>query len=47
MFHVTDFKFQGSNNGSISGYFVKVSWKGTGANSSPGLYSATTSQLIG
>ena len=46
-FHVTDYKFNGSNNGTISGYFVKVNWKGTGANSSPGPYSATTSQLIG
>src|SRR5437764_1162789 len=46
-FHVTDFKFQGSNNGSITGEFVPVSWKGEGANSSPGPYSATTSQLVG
>jgi Putative Flp pilus-assembly TadE/G-like len=46
-FHVTDFRFNGSNNGSITGYFVKVNWKGTGGNSNPGPYSATTSQLIG
>jgi Flp pilus assembly protein TadG len=46
-FHVTDFKFSGSNNGSITGEFVQVSWKGDGASSSPGPYSATTSQLTG
>ena len=46
-FHVTDFKFSGSNNGSITGEFVKVAWQGTGAGSSPGPYSATTSQLVG
>lgn len=46
-FHITDYKFQGSNNGSISGYFVQVSWQGTGASSSPGAYSATTTQLVG
>jgi Flp pilus assembly protein TadG len=46
-FHITDYKFQGSNNGSISGYFVQTMWKGTGAGSSPGPYSATTTQLVG
>ena len=46
-FHITDFKFQGSNNGSISGYFTQVTWQGTGANSSPGAYSATSTQLVG
>jgi hypothetical protein len=46
-FNVTDFKFNGSNNGSITGSFVQVMWKGTGANSSPGPYSATTTQLVG
>lgn len=46
-FHVTDFRFNGSNNGSISGYFVKVSWKGSGGGTNPGPYSATTSQLVG
>jgi Flp pilus assembly protein TadG len=46
-FHITDYKFQGSNNGSINGYFTQVMWKGTGANTSPGAYSATTTQLVG
>ena len=46
-FHVTDFKFQGSNNGSISGYFVQTNWQGTGTTSPPGAYSATTTQLVG
>jgi hypothetical protein len=46
-FHITDYKFQGSNNGSISGYFTQVMWQGTGASSSPGAYSATTTQLVG
>jgi len=46
-FHVTDYKFNGSNNGSITGYFVPVSWKGEGGGTSPGPWSATTSQLVG
>jgi Putative Flp pilus-assembly TadE/G-like len=46
-FTITDFKFNGSNNGSITGSFTQVSWKGTGAGSSPGPYSATTTQLVG
>ena len=46
-FKVTDYKFNGSNNGIISGSFQKVSWQGTGASSSPGAYSATTTQLTG
>lgn len=46
-FKVSSFKFNGSNNGSISGSFQKVTWQGTGANSSPGAYSATTTQLVG
>ena len=46
-FHVTDFKFQGSNNGSISGYFVQTMWQGTGTSNPPGPYSATTTQLVG
>jgi hypothetical protein len=46
-FKITDFKFNGSNNGSITGHFDQVVWKGTGADSSPGAYSATTTQLTG
>lgn len=46
-FHITDYKFQGSNNGSISGYFTQVMWQGTGATTSPGAYSATSTQLVG
>jgi hypothetical protein len=46
-FHVTDYKFQGSSNGSISGYFVQTMWEGTGTTSPPGPYSATTTQLVG
>jgi hypothetical protein len=46
-FKVTSFKFNGSNNGTITGSFQKVSWQGTGATSSPGPYSATTTQLTG
>ena len=44
-FKVTSFKFNGSNNGTISGSFQKVSWRGTGGSSSPGAWSATTVQL--
>ena len=46
-FKITDFKFNGSNNGSITGEFVQTMWKGTGASTSPGAYSATTTQLPG
>ena len=46
-FHVTDYKFQGSNNGSISGYFVQTMWQGTGTTNPPGAYTATTTQLVG
>ena len=46
-FNITDYKFNGSNNGSITGSFIQVMWKGTGADSSPGAYSATTTQLVG
>jgi Flp pilus assembly protein TadG len=46
-FHITDYKFQGSNNGSISGYFVQTMWKGGGSSNPPGPYSATTTQLVG
>jgi Flp pilus assembly protein TadG len=46
-FHITDFKFQGSNNGSIDGYFVQTMWKGGGTTNPPGRYSATTTQLVG
>jgi len=35
------------SGGTITGSFVKVNWKGTPANSSPGAYSATTTQLVG
>jgi hypothetical protein len=41
------YRFHGANNGSITGEFVKVAWQGTGAGSSPGPYSATTSQHVG
>jgi hypothetical protein len=46
-FKVTAFKFNGSNNGTITGSFQQVSWQGGGATTSPGPYSATTSQLTG
>ena len=46
-FKVTGFKFNGSNNGTITGSFQKVSWQGTGASTSPGAWSATTTQLTG
>ena len=46
-FKPTSFKFNGSNNGNITGSFQKTTWQGTGANSSPGAYSATTTQLTG
>jgi len=46
-FKVTGYKFQGSSNGTISGSFVKVSWQGTGTQTPPGPYSATTTQLVG
>jgi hypothetical protein len=42
---VASFKFNGSNNGTITGSFQKVTWRGTGGSSSPGAYSATTVQL--
>jgi Flp pilus assembly protein TadG len=45
-FKITGYKFNG-NNGTITGSFEKVSWKGSGASSSPGAYSATTVQLTG
>jgi Putative Flp pilus-assembly TadE/G-like len=45
-FHVTDYKFQGANNGSISGYFVQTMWQGSGTPNPPGPYSATTTQLV-
>jgi Flp pilus assembly protein TadG len=44
-FKVTSFKFNGSNNGTISGSFQKVTWRGSGGSSSPGTWSATTIQL--
>jgi Flp pilus assembly protein TadG len=46
-FNVTSYKFNGSNNGTITGSFEKVTWKGTGASSSPGPYSATYTRLTG
>ena len=46
-FKVTGFKFNGSNNGTITGSFQKVNWRGSGGSSSPGAYSATTIQLTG
>jgi len=46
-FKVTGFKFNGSNNGTITGSFQKTSWTGSGGPSSPGAYSATTVQLTG
>ena len=45
-FKLTGYKFNG-NNGTITGSFVKVSWTGSGASSSPGAYSATTTELTG
>jgi hypothetical protein len=36
-FNVTGFKFNG-NNGTITGSFQKVSWRGSGGSSSPGAY---------
>jgi Flp pilus assembly protein TadG len=46
-FKISDYKFQGSSNGTITGSFVRVSWQGTGTPNSPGPYSATTTQLVG
>jgi Flp pilus assembly protein TadG len=46
-FKITGYQFNGSNNGKIMGSFQKVMWKGDGAPSSPGAYSATTTQLVG
>jgi hypothetical protein len=46
-FKVTGFKFNGSNNGTITGSFQKVTWRGSGGSTSPGAYSATTVQLTG
>ncbi len=45
-FRVTSFKFNGSNNGSITGSFQKVAWQGTGGSTSPGPWSATTTELL-
>jgi Flp pilus assembly protein TadG len=44
-FKVTGFKFNGSQNGTITGSFQKVTWQGSGGSSSPGAWSATTVQL--
>lgn len=46
-FKIAGYKFNGANNGNITGSFQKVTWQGTGANSSPGAYSATITQLVG
>jgi Flp pilus assembly protein TadG len=46
-FKVTGYKFNGSNNGTITGSFERTTWRGTGGGSSPGAYSATTVQLTG
>jgi len=43
-FKVTGFKFNGSN-GTITGSFQKVTWRGSGGSSSAGAWSATTVQL--
>ena len=44
-FHVTDYTFKG-NSGTISGYFVKVDWNGSGTNSGSNYFGATTTQLV-
>jgi Flp pilus assembly protein TadG len=46
-FKITGYQFNGANNGKIKGSFEKVMWKGDGAASSPGMYSATTTELVG
>jgi len=46
-FKVTGYKFNGSNNGTITGSFEHTSWQGSGASTSPGAYSAVTIQLTG
>jgi hypothetical protein len=46
-FKISGYKFNGSNNGSITGAFEHTSWQGSGAGSSPGAYSAVTIQLTG
>jgi len=46
-FKITGYQFNGANNGKISGSFEKTMWKGDGAPSSPGAYSATTTELVG
>jgi len=46
-FKLTGYVFNGSNNGKITGSFEKVMWKGDGAPSRSGAYSATTTQLVG
>jgi Flp pilus assembly protein TadG len=46
-FKVTGFKFNGSKDGTITGSFQKVSWRGSGTSTSPGAYTATTIQLTG
>jgi Flp pilus assembly protein TadG len=44
-FKVTGFKFNGSKDGTITGSFQKVTWRGSGGSSSPAAWSAITVQL--
>ena len=46
-FKITGYKFNGNNNGTITGSFQKVSWQGSSGSSSSGPWSATNTQLVG